>query len=123
LAMKYVPAGRDPSQPAFWFIMSMALLVGFITAYPMNWWLVSHHLKHGMMTVRSPDKPANSEAHKSMPGHHTSGEHSAHEKPKSQSAMDGDAIPVSISVLTWMTILSCVIFGLGLSIAIIFGGI
>jgi hypothetical protein len=21
-------------------------------AYPMNWWLVAHHLKHGMMTVR-----------------------------------------------------------------------
>src|SRR5262249_28591540 len=25
---------------------------GFITAYPMNWWLVTYHLKHGMMTVR-----------------------------------------------------------------------
>jgi hypothetical protein len=32
--------------------MSMALLVGFILAYPMNWWLVANHLKHGMMTVR-----------------------------------------------------------------------
>ena len=32
--------------------MSMALLVGFIVAYPMNWWLVANHLKHGMMTVR-----------------------------------------------------------------------
>ena len=32
--------------------MSMALLVGFIIAYPMNWWLVANHLKHGMMTIR-----------------------------------------------------------------------
>jgi hypothetical protein len=32
--------------------MSMGLLVGFIVAYPMNWWLVANHLKHGMMTVR-----------------------------------------------------------------------
>jgi len=32
--------------------MSMALLVGFVIAYPMNWWLVANHLKHGMMTVR-----------------------------------------------------------------------
>jgi hypothetical protein len=32
--------------------MSMGLLVGFIIAYPMNWWLVANHLKHGMMTVR-----------------------------------------------------------------------
>jgi hypothetical protein len=32
--------------------MSMALLVGFAFAYPMNWWLVRCHLKHGMITVR-----------------------------------------------------------------------
>lgn len=32
--------------------MSMGLLVGFLFAYPINWWLVAHHLKHGMMTVR-----------------------------------------------------------------------
>ena len=45
--------GRAPSPaiPEFWFVMSMALLVGFVAAYPMNWWLVSNGLKHGMMTV------------------------------------------------------------------------
>jgi Domain of unknown function (DUF4396) len=47
-----IPAAGDPSSPSFWFVMSMGLLVGFIFAYPMNWWLVAHHLKHGMMTVR-----------------------------------------------------------------------
>jgi hypothetical protein len=30
----------------------MGLMVGFIIAYPINWWLVANHLKHGMMTVR-----------------------------------------------------------------------
>ena len=30
--------------------MSIGLLVGFVIAYPMNWWLVANHLKHGMMT-------------------------------------------------------------------------
>jgi hypothetical protein len=30
----------------------MGLLVGFIVTYPINWWLVANHLKHGMMTVR-----------------------------------------------------------------------
>jgi hypothetical protein len=30
----------------------MGLLVGFIVSYPINWWLVANHLKHGMMTVR-----------------------------------------------------------------------
>jgi Domain of unknown function (DUF4396) len=55
LAMRSVTGSRDPSAGAFWFRMSMALLVGFAAAYPMNWWLVSHHLKHGMMTVRRPE--------------------------------------------------------------------
>jgi Domain of unknown function (DUF4396) len=49
---RVVPAANDPLTPNFWFVMSMGLLVGFIIAYPMNWWLVANHLKHGMMTVR-----------------------------------------------------------------------
>ena len=47
-----IAAAADPTTPAFWFVMSMGLLLGFIVAYPMNWWLVANHLKHGMMTVR-----------------------------------------------------------------------
>src|SRR6516225_6309405 len=47
-----IPAAGDPTTPSFWFVMSMGLLVGFIVAYPMNWWLVTNHLKHGMMTIR-----------------------------------------------------------------------
>jgi uncharacterized protein involved in copper resistance len=43
--------------------MSMALLVGFIIAYPMNWWLVANHLKHGMMTVRSATVAAGTQEH------------------------------------------------------------
>jgi hypothetical protein len=49
---RHVAAADNPLTPNFWFVMSMALLVGFIIAYPMNWWLVANHLKHGMMTVR-----------------------------------------------------------------------
>jgi hypothetical protein len=47
-----IASAADPTSPSFWFVMSMGLLVGFIFAYPMNWWLVTYHLKHGMMTVR-----------------------------------------------------------------------
>jgi hypothetical protein len=53
-----IPSASDPTTPSFWFVMSMGLLVGFIFAYPMNWWLVAHHLKHGMMTVRRPSSAA-----------------------------------------------------------------
>ncbi|MGE4174043.1 MAG: DUF4396 domain-containing protein, partial [Methylocystis sp.] len=48
----HVAGGDHPSSPAFWFIMSMALLVGLCAAYPMNYWLVANKLKHGMTTVR-----------------------------------------------------------------------
>jgi hypothetical protein len=54
---RQVDLAGDPGNARFWFVMSMALLAGFIIAYPMNWWLVANHLKHGMMTVR-PKKEA-----------------------------------------------------------------
>ena len=54
---RHVDLAGDPGNARFWFVMSMALLVGFIIAYPMNWWLVANHLKHGMMTIR-PKKEA-----------------------------------------------------------------
>ncbi|MEO8193593.1 MAG: DUF4396 domain-containing protein [Gemmatimonadales bacterium] len=52
--------GRDmramwPGEPLFWFVMSIGVTVGFALAYPINVWLVSKQLKHGLMTVR--DKP------------------------------------------------------------------
>ncbi len=53
-----IAAAADPMTPSFWFVMSMGLLLGFIVAYPMNWWLVANHLKHGMMTVRRVGAPA-----------------------------------------------------------------
>jgi hypothetical protein len=54
---RHVELADDPAHARFWFVMSMGLLVGFIIAYPMNWWLVANHLKHGMMTIR-PKKEA-----------------------------------------------------------------
>jgi hypothetical protein len=53
-----IASGTDPMTAAFWFVMSMGLLVGFVITYPMNWWLVANHLKHGMMTVRPADGPS-----------------------------------------------------------------
>jgi Domain of unknown function (DUF4396) len=123
IATNSVPSGRDPSGPAFWFIMSMALLVGFITAYPMNWWLVSRHLKHGMMTVRAPEESVSAGAHSGMKETHSPSELSGVAQKKTTPSMDGDEAMVSKSVLTLMTILSFIVFGSGLSIAIIFGGL
>jgi hypothetical protein len=47
----YLPAGREPSEPLFWFIMGMGTIVGGITAYPINAWLIRNNLKHGCMTL------------------------------------------------------------------------
>jgi glucan phosphoethanolaminetransferase (alkaline phosphatase superfamily) len=47
-----ITSANHAAAPGFWFVMSMGLLVGFVLAYPMNWWLVANHLKHGMATIR-----------------------------------------------------------------------
>jgi hypothetical protein len=36
------------TDPAFWFMMQIAMLVGFFTSYPVNWWLVRSGLKERM---------------------------------------------------------------------------
>ena len=72
-----IRSSTDPARPAFWFVMSIALLAGFIVAYPMNWWLVTNHLKHGMMTVRAAEPRAVNEhaAHGGMDGGHSHPRH------------------------------------------------
>ncbi len=56
--MVFLMMGRDmramePREPLFWAVMSVAVLVGFVAAYPVNAWLVAVGLKHGMGTVRA----------------------------------------------------------------------
>jgi len=123
LVKNYVPASDDPLGPAFWFVMSMALLVGFVTAYPMNWWLVSNHMKHGMMTVRASEQPAINSAHEAMQEHHTANREAENTQPKSETAMHGDVEKVSRGNLVWMTMLSLLVFTLGLAVQAIFDGI
>jgi hypothetical protein len=53
--MIYGMMGRDmramePTEPLFWGVMSLGVIVGFATAYPVNVWMVSKALKHGLMT-------------------------------------------------------------------------
>lgn len=123
LAMKFVHGAHDPAGPAFWFVMSMALLVGFVTAYPMNWWLVSRHLKHGMMTVRSSeaDKPqqGHEDGYANHNGNHVMDHHDAVETRSMEHDRGGN---VSKGALAGMTVLSIVLFALGIGIAAFFGG-
>lgn len=38
----------EPTQPAYWFMMQIAMLIGFLTAYPANWWLIRKGIKEAM---------------------------------------------------------------------------
>lgn len=99
IAKANVPGSESPLSVSFWFIMSMALLGGFIAAYPMNWWLVSNHLKHGMLTVRPKSESSGQEQ--------TSKGAINMEKPSSYE-------------ITKVTILSFVILAVGIALAFIF---
>ncbi len=66
IAFADTAGSHDPAHPLFWFRMSIALMVGALIAYPMNWWLVAHHLKHGMTTVRHPDEKVDRNADMKM---------------------------------------------------------
>jgi hypothetical protein len=37
-----------PSMPEFWFMMQIAMLCGFASSYPVNWWLIRSGLKEAM---------------------------------------------------------------------------
>ena len=57
--MSLLMMGRDmramePTEPLFWAVMSLGVIVGFFVAYPVNVWMVSRNLKHGLMHVDVP---------------------------------------------------------------------
>ena len=54
ILMSKVPGSDDPRHPLFWAIMSVATMVGMITAYPINSWMVRTGIKHGMMSKPDP---------------------------------------------------------------------
>ena len=93
----------SPLTPEFWFVMSMALLSGFLTAYPINWWLVANGLKHGMMTVRHPEAARDG----GVPSRGTPSLVLA-----SSNEVHADHAKVSGSKIAWMTILSVAVFAL-----------
>jgi hypothetical protein len=37
-----------PDTVEFWFVMQLAMIAGFITSYPMNWWLIRAGIKEEM---------------------------------------------------------------------------
>jgi hypothetical protein len=38
----------DKTDPVFWFMMQIAMIAGFFTSYPVNWWLLRAGIKEAM---------------------------------------------------------------------------
>jgi hypothetical protein len=38
----------EKTNPVFWFMMQIAMLCGFLTSYPINWWLLRKKIKETM---------------------------------------------------------------------------
>jgi hypothetical protein len=36
------------SNPVFWLMMQIAMIAGFLTSYPVNWWLIRKGIKETM---------------------------------------------------------------------------
>jgi len=84
ITMKYlmprIEGAPDPAKPEFWFVMSMAMIVGFIFAYPINWWLVVNNMKHGMLTISVGTDAAHG-SHSTKPERNEHDDHSTKQRP------------------------------------------
>ena len=110
-----IPRAISPLLPAFWFVMSMALMTGFMAAYPMNWWLVARRLKHGMLTVRR----AAVTAHEGMAGmqHQSQDAHQMGARAEHR----GHAAPaVAATTVGIVIVLSFLIMATGIAIGVAF---
>lgn len=98
--MPQLPGAGDPLALSFWFVMSMALLAGFMLAYPVNWWLVARGLKHGMITVRV----AGSASTSSAAGAADSSIHLAHDRvPRVEALLVAGASILGLVVVIMLT--------------------
>ncbi|MGE3275129.1 MAG: DUF4396 domain-containing protein [Vicinamibacterales bacterium] len=48
LFVLFSPETLPKSGPEFWFMMQVAMFAGFMTSYPVNWWLIRSGLKEAM---------------------------------------------------------------------------
>lgn len=110
-------AAMHASSLRFWGVMSLATLVGFVVAYPINLWLVGVRLKHGMGTVRALGHG----------GHDVAAEQpSATPMPDmAPDAMDGMSDMAQTRVtkpqIAAMTVLTLLMLGAGIVVASLFG--
>lgn len=101
----------------FWGVMSLATLVGFVLAYPVNLWLVGVRLKHGMGTKRALGEG----------GHSVEAEHSGPAVPAGRPIPNTDmaemamAPKATVAQIVAMTVLTLLALAGGIIVASIWG--
>jgi hypothetical protein len=131
--MSLLMMGRDmramePGELLFWGVMSLGVIAGFTTAYPVNVWLVANNLKHGLMTQRKPGSrfdlaarpsgaaPAHEHGHVHAQPHEDAQDHShehaiepaqeqAHEHGQHGHAMPSDVTGPQLAAVAGMSVL------------------
>ena len=111
-------AAMHASSLRFWGVMSLATLVGFAVAYPINLWLVGVRLKHGMGTVRAlghggHEVGADRQSATPMPD-------MGHDAMAGMSGMAAGA-RVTGPQIAAMTVLTLLMLGAGIIVATLFG--
>lgn len=48
VSLVFFATAPEPNSPVFWFMMQIAMMLGFLTSYPANWVLVKRGVKHAM---------------------------------------------------------------------------
>jgi len=94
-----------------WSLFQQHQITGTLVSYPINWWLVVNHLKHGMMTVR----PA--PARKAVDSH---AEQAMGQKMEGMS--DTQMAKPSVGAIVGMAVLSIAMFAIGVGISAIVAG-
>jgi hypothetical protein len=105
---------------AFWFLMRVGMLIGFVTTYPVNWWLIRHGTRGTSQVYRRSITPCHREP-LAKPPHQTSErqaraichdlQHSPSRRERAQLALAGlgadrslataDRARIQYGLLTW----------------------
>ncbi len=98
ILMYFFPEGRQPTSIVFWGIMSVASIVGSLTAYPINSWMVRAGIKHGMVTKGGHDNKHSDE----QIDHHEYNHPNSHTNLESHSNHITLRKQILVSVITFM---------------------
>ncbi len=111
----YDPAAANPTTLSFWGSMSLAAIIGGMIAYPINDWLVTNGLKHGMISVR---KPGEAVAQLVVTGGGLPEKKPITKMPAEHEHMDMTGPKVSKGKIAFMTILTLIALVIGISIGL-----